>query len=113
MGGGGEFPRHHRRGLIEARRMGRLCGSGPRHFRVITDAASLKLEFEAPGLADFSRFPRHHRRGLIEAVVRLLISFPRSSFPRHHRRGLIEARIALSVQRDHPRISASSQTRPH
>ena len=62
----GIFPRHHRRGLIEAERMSTIA-EDMKHFRVITDAASLKRRECLGAERDRDLFPRHHRRGLIEA----------------------------------------------
>ncbi len=109
----GTFPRHARRGLIEA-----TCGRAPRHVGY--------------------RFPRHARRGLIEARrrdrpfraspsgfrgTRAAASLKRLNtnsgiyhlhgFPRHARRGLIEASATsapISRGRD---VSAARAPRPH
>ena len=85
------FPRHQRRGLIEAWRSGsRLCRRASyfraikgavslkrsktasatalrQYFRAIKGAVSLKRFTVLTDLSGMARFPRHQRRGLIEA----------------------------------------------
>ena len=85
------FPRHQRRGLIEARSCQRKTGASGKHFRAIKGAVSLKPGLRAEHRERAKPFPRHQRRGLIEAPRSSGTTCRRRSFPRHQRRGLIEA----------------------
>ena len=109
------FPRHHRRGRIEAQQIAsqELSLAVVFHgitavaelkrqlrpvviqpvfvFHGITAVAELKRPRRCPGRYRERGFPRHHRRGRIEASCHPLKPRERRSFPRHHRRGRIEA----------------------
>ena len=86
------FPRHQRRGLIEASRMPMSSLARKTDFRAIKGAVSLKqlARHRAPRWIP-GGFPRHQRRGLIEASSILAAADLPLLFPRHQRRGLIEA----------------------
>ncbi len=94
----GTFPRHHRRGSIEA-----LAPIGFPHparpFRDIIVAAPLKHVPQHLVLWLGANFPRHHRRGSIEASRLGRRSRCPRDFPRPHRRGSIEAKYYPRRQR--------------
>ena len=84
------FPRHHRRGSIEAIVIS-LIANAPPTFRDIIVAAPLKRG----GFAEIRECSRAFRDIIVAAPLKRYSSFSplliKSNFPRHHRRGSIEA----------------------
>ena len=107
-----QFPRLHRRGLIEAR-VSIPFGYPLDNFRAFIGAVSLKQALSRPLQRSMSRFPRLHRRGLIEAAQTQAGGLTLPPFPRLHRRGLIEALHCDSVSFRTRSISAPSSARSH
>ena len=94
------FPRFHRRGLIEGRRLTarrptQQNGFPRFHRRGLIEGCSA---FLIRMVVSIVSFPRFHRRGLIEGwTLRQPMQSVVPSFPRFHRRGLIEGWQALPI----------------
>ena len=134
------FPAPHRAGLIEASTPRSAQRPDPCScFRLLTEPASLKQVGRHPPCPWRREFPAPHRAGLIEASQRRLHDHEGGEFPAPHRAGLIEASRWRSATGGRsrsfrlltepaslkprggrarprsagPRVSGSSQSRPH
>ena len=107
-----QFPRHQRRGPIEALRLS-ARRRGLRNFRAIKGAVPLK-----PGIAGAISIAAVDFRAIkgavpLKRIARLLRWAVECEFPRHQRRGPIEARCCLRGGGLCHTISAPSKARSH